>query len=173
VRITRFRVFPYLRAELRIDVVPRTAEMTGSVIVLSAKQGAYSEEIGHTIRVGRLDVKWRGCVCDGVHTLDRLVKCAVLGDILDNDELKAVTVVRKFIVEEDTFRQRADCAAHRIPRFEVLLGDPSGEITVCACDEDLGWGRNGDHAGQAWRGVARQGMVLSFYRISFRHHSYQ
>ena len=50
-------------------------------------------------------MKWRGGVGNGVDTLDRLVKCTILGDILDNDELKAFTVAGELIVEEGTFRQ--------------------------------------------------------------------
>jgi hypothetical protein len=42
---------------------------------------------------------------DGIDAFDRLVKCAVLGDILDGDELKAVAVVGKFVLEEGAFRQ--------------------------------------------------------------------
>ena len=38
-------------------------------------------------------------------TFDRIVKCTVLGDILDNDELKPVTVMDEFIVEEGASRQ--------------------------------------------------------------------
>ena len=42
---------------------------------------------------------------DGVHTPDRFVECTVLGDILDGDKLKTVTVIGKFIDEEGAFRQ--------------------------------------------------------------------
>ncbi len=42
---------------------------------------------------------------DGVDTFDSLVKCAVLGDIHDNDQLKAVTIVGKIFVEEGALRQ--------------------------------------------------------------------
>ena len=56
--------------------------------------------------VGGLEVRRGSGVCDdGVDTLDRLVKCAVLGDILDNDELKPVAVAGEFIVEEGVFGQ--------------------------------------------------------------------
>jgi hypothetical protein len=97
-------VLPCFKAEFRIDVVPRTAGMMRSVQVLSVK-GEYSEKIRRTIRVGRLEVKWRSDVCNGVDTFDRIVKCTVLGNILDNDELKPVTVMDEYIVEEGASRQ--------------------------------------------------------------------
>jgi hypothetical protein len=62
-------------------------------------------KIGHAVWVGGLVVKRGSSVGDGIDTFDGLVKCAILGDILDNDELKAVTVVGELIVEEGTFRQ--------------------------------------------------------------------
>ena len=105
VRITRFRVLPCFKAEFRSDVVPRTAGMMRSVVRFLSVKGEYSEKIGRTVRVGRLEVEWRGNVGDGVDAFDRLVKCTVLGDILDNDELKPVAVMDKFIVEEGAFGQ--------------------------------------------------------------------
>lgn len=43
---------------------------------------------------------------DGVDASDRLVKRAILCDILDNDQLKAIiAVVAKFIFEERAFGQ--------------------------------------------------------------------
>jgi hypothetical protein len=39
VRIKRFRVFPYFKAEFRIDVVPRTAGVMSSVYVLITNEG--------------------------------------------------------------------------------------------------------------------------------------
>ena len=90
-------------------------------------------------------MKGRGSVGDGVHTPDRFVKCTILGDILDNDELETITVISEFIDEKGAFRQGANCAADRVACFQVLLDDPSGEIAICTSDENLGWGRDGDH----------------------------
>jgi len=61
--------------------------------------------------------------------------------ILNNDELKPITVVCEFILEEGALERRANCVTHRVPSFWVLLHNPSGETTICACDEDLGWGK--------------------------------
>jgi hypothetical protein len=44
-------------------------------------------------------------------------------NILNSDELRPITIVCEFL--------------HNL----------SGEITTCACDKDLGWGRDGDHEG--------------------------
>lgn len=80
-----------------------------------------------------------------IDTFDRFVECTVLGDVFDDDELKPVTILSKYIVEEGTLFQRANGAAYGVPCLQVLLHDPSGEITICACDEDLGRRRDGDH----------------------------
>ena len=132
--------------------------------VLSAEHSEYSQKIGHTLGIGRLVVvKWRGCVGDGVDVFDRLVKCAVLGDILDNDKLKAVTIVGKFVDEKRAFRQGANCAADGVACFYILVEHPSGEIIICTCDEDLGWGRDGDHDGGIRfeeSGKVRNGVVI-------------
>ena len=58
-------------AEFRIDlVVPRTAGMMGSVC--PGRQtivAQHSEKIGHTPEVGRLEVRLRDDVVDGVDTI--------------------------------------------------------------------------------------------------------
>jgi hypothetical protein len=101
VSTTRFTVLSCFKAEFRIDVVPHTAGMMRSVCL--ERQTEFSEKIRHNIRVGRIVMKRRGGVGDGVNTLDRLVKCIVFGDILDNDEFKVVTVIAEFILEEGAF----------------------------------------------------------------------
>jgi len=60
---------------------------------------------GHTVRVVRIVVKWRSGMGNGVDSFDSLVECAIFGDILDNNKLKSVTVVGKFIGEEGTLGQ--------------------------------------------------------------------
>ena len=37
---------------------------------------------------------------DSVDTLDRIVECAILGNIFDDNQLKPVTIMGEFIVEE-------------------------------------------------------------------------
>jgi hypothetical protein len=67
--------------------------------------------------MGRLVMKGGSGVGDGVDALDGLVECTVLGDILDDDELKAVTVLGELFAEEGAFRQRANRAADRVACF--------------------------------------------------------
>jgi len=81
-----------------IDVVPRTAGMMRSVYILISKKDEYHEKVGHTIGVGSLEVKWRCGVGNGVDVLDSFVKCTVLGDILDNGELKSIPVMSESVV---------------------------------------------------------------------------
>jgi hypothetical protein len=104
VRTKRFRALPCFNAEFRIDVVPRTAGVVGSVCVLIDKKDGYPKKIGHTFEVGSHVLKWKRGVGNGVDTLDSLVKCTIFGDILDNDELKSILVMSEFVVEEGAFR---------------------------------------------------------------------
>jgi hypothetical protein len=75
-------------------------------------------KIGHTIGVGYLIVKRRGGVGDGVGTFDCLVKCTVLGDILDDNELKTFTVeaelsLRKALLDNERTVPRTEYPASR------------------------------------------------------------
>jgi len=57
------------------------------------KQGEhFQERKDHTVGIGSLEVERRGGVGDDVDSLDCLVKGPILGDILDNDELKSITI---------------------------------------------------------------------------------
>jgi hypothetical protein len=62
------------------------------------------QKIGPTIGVGSLEMKWRCGVGNGVDILDSFVKCAILGDIFDNDELKSIPIMSELIIEEGAFR---------------------------------------------------------------------
>jgi hypothetical protein len=104
VRTKRFRELPCFNAEFRIDVVPRTAGVVRSVYVFITEKDGSPERIGHTFGVGRLVVKWKCDVGNGVDTLDSFVKCTIPGNILYNDELKTIPVMSEFIVEEGAFR---------------------------------------------------------------------
>ena len=53
-----------------------------------------------TIGLGRSEVEGRGGVRDRVDTFDGLVERAVLSDVLDDDELKALAVLRKLLFEK-------------------------------------------------------------------------
>ena len=99
-------------------MVPRKAGMMRSGwICLERQKSEQSGEIGHAVGVGSVIVKWGSGMGDGVDALDRLVKCAVLGDILNDEELKAVTVLGELFVEEGAFRQGANCAADGVACF--------------------------------------------------------
>ncbi len=87
----------------------------------------------------------RGGVGDRVDALDGPIESAVLRDILDDDKLEALVVLRKLFPEKCAFGQGADGAAHGVPGFEVFLHDPNSEIAIRARDEDFSRGRNGDH----------------------------
>ena len=104
VRIRRFTALPCLRAEFRIDVVPRTAGMIRSEYISFSKflkKGEhFQEKKDHTVGIGSLEVERRGGVGDDVDSLDCLVKGSILGDILDDDELKSITITGKFIHKE-------------------------------------------------------------------------
>jgi hypothetical protein len=56
-------------------------------------------------------------VKDDIDTSDGLIKRAVLGDILDDDELEPIPVVGKFIFEERAFGEGANSGAHRVLCF--------------------------------------------------------
>jgi hypothetical protein len=101
--------------------------------------------VRHTIGIDRIVVEGRGGVGDGIDALDSLVKGAVLRDILDDDELEALAVLRELFFEKGALGQRADGAADRIPGFEVFLHGPHSEIAVGARDEDFSRGRDSDH----------------------------
>ena len=53
-----------------------------------------------TIGLGRSEVEGRGGVRNRVDAFDGLVERAVLSDILDDDELKALAVFRKLFFEK-------------------------------------------------------------------------
>ena len=76
-----------------------------STCVLGVKHSYNSKKIGRTVGFGDLEMKRRSGVCYVVDTFDSFVERALLGDILDDDELKSVTVLREFIVEEGGFGQ--------------------------------------------------------------------
>ena len=59
-----------------------------------------SETIGHTVGVDSIVVKRRGDTGDGFNTFDSLIKCAILANIFNNDELKPIITVCEFILEE-------------------------------------------------------------------------
>ena len=82
---------------------------------------------------------------DCVDTSNGVVKCTIFGNILDSDELKPITIMGKFVVEECALGQGANCAAYRVACFEILIHDPDGEEAICACDKNFGWGRYRDH----------------------------
>jgi hypothetical protein len=110
VSTTRFVVVPYFRTEFRIEVVPRTAGMMRSkyiyILFVQKGQPSWEEKVDqHTVWVVRLEVKRRGGVGDGVDTPDGLIKCPILGDIFDNDELKPIPIIGKSIFKECTFGQ--------------------------------------------------------------------
>lgn len=52
-----------------------------------------SEKIGHTVGADSIVVKRRGDMGEGFNTSDSLIKCAILANILNNDELKPITIV--------------------------------------------------------------------------------
>jgi len=90
-------------------------------------------------------VEGRGGVGDRVDALDGPIESAVLRDILDDDKLEALVVLRKLFPEKCAFGQGADGAAHGVPGFEVFLHDPNSEIAIRARDEDFSRGRDSDH----------------------------
>ena len=77
---------------------------------------------------------------DRIDARDGLIKCAVLCDVLDNDELEPLAVLRKPFLKKCAPGQRANGAAHGVPGFEVFLHGPNSEIAVRACDEDFSRG---------------------------------
>jgi len=83
-------------------MVPFTAGMMRSEYGLFRKsiyeKGKKKQE--HTVGVGSLVVKRRGGVSNYVDTLDGLVKRSIIDDIIDNDQLEPITVIRKFLRQE-------------------------------------------------------------------------
>ena len=125
-------------------MVPRTAGTMSSVRQRHSR--AYiSVASGRTIGLDRIVVEGRGGVRDRVDTLDGLVERAVLGDVLDDDELETFPVLRELFFEKYAPGQGADRAAHGVPGFEVFFHGPNGDITVRARDEDFSRGRDSDH----------------------------
>jgi hypothetical protein len=90
-------------------------------------------------------VERRSGVRDRVDAFDGFVERAVLRDVLDDDELEALAVLREQFFEKCAPGQRADGAAHGVPGFEIFLHDPNSEIAVRASDEDFSRRRNGNH----------------------------
>jgi hypothetical protein len=91
-------------------------------------------------------------VRDRVDAFDSFVERAVLRDVLNDDELKALAIFRELFFEKCAPGQRADGAAHGVPGFEIFLYDPNSEIAIRTSDEDFSGGRNGNHLEE--RGVA-------------------
>ena len=64
---------------------------------------------------------------DSVDTLDRIVECAILGNIFDDNQLKPVTIMGEFIVEEgrkallgdERTVQRTDSYNTRLPKHSI------------------------------------------------------
>ena len=98
---------------------------------------------------------------DRVNALDGLIKRAVLCDVLDDDELEPLTVLRELFLKKCALGQRADGAAHRVPSFEVFLHGPNGEIAVRARDEDFSRGRNSDHLKERYSLGGRDGFIIN------------
>ena len=82
---------------------------------------------------------------DRVDALDGFVERAVLRDVLNDDELETLAVLRELLFEKCAPGQRADGAAHGVPGFEIFLHGPNGEIAIRARDEDFSRGRYSDH----------------------------
>jgi len=56
-------------------------------------------------------------VDDDINPLDCLVERAILGDIVNNDQLKPITILGELIFEEGAFSERANGAADRVLCF--------------------------------------------------------
>jgi len=101
----RFTVFPYFRAEFKIDVVPRTAGVISSKYIVFVKRASFQRKNERTIGFGSLEMKRRGGVDYDINTFYCLIERPALGDILNNDQLKSISVLGKFFFQEGAFSE--------------------------------------------------------------------